>query len=74
MFHLCLGVGPFDVSFMTPGFSGGEDLPMDTLKGNSMSRNKDSKKRRKQKKDKSKKKCPHCRSGRETFRFMQDIF
>lgn len=40
-----------------------------------MSRDKDSKKRRKQKKkNKSKKKCPHCSSGPETFRFMQDIF
>jgi len=64
-------------AFYDPGFSGGEDLPTDTLKGNSMARDKDSKKRRKQQKKKNnklKKKCPHCSSGRETFRFMQDIF
>lgn len=41
--------------------------------GNDMAGKKDGKKR-KQKKDKSKKKCPHCSSGPETFRFMYDIY
>lgn len=39
-----------------------------------MARKKDSKKKKKKDKRSTKKKCPHCSSGAETFRFMYDIY